>query len=87
MKILRYQFASNILEDALSVELIDETGAEIADICRYDGRNELKLNTFNNDIDLEVLQAFIEVARRELGAFEDGTPLSNAQQTQTLLID
>ncbi len=82
MKRLQYQISSNAFRDSLSVELIDADGDILAEISRLDGLNQLKLNTFNNDIDLAVLEEFILYARENLECFEDGSPLSEARTTQ-----
>jgi hypothetical protein len=81
MKILRWQTAGNVHDDSLSVELLDGDSV-VADFTRYDGRKELKINTFGNDIDLHVLEDFIRFARLKLGPFEDGSDLKSARATQ-----
>ncbi|QEW21537.1 hypothetical protein LA6_003749 [Marinibacterium anthonyi] len=82
MKRLQYQICSNVIRDSLSVELIDADGDILAEISHLDGLNQLKINTFDNDIDLAVLEEFILNARENLECFEDGSPLSEARTTQ-----
>lgn len=57
-------------------------GEVYAELSRYDGRNELSLNTFGKYIDLVVLEAFIAFARKTLEPFEDGAPWSEVRATQ-----
>ena len=82
MKNFRWQVAGNVQGNCLSVELIDEYGDVFADISRCDGPNALTLNTFGNDIDLGIVEAFIRVARERLECFEDGSLLTEARTNQ-----
>lgn len=81
MRVLSWQIAGNVHEDCLSVELLDN-GNMVADVSRYDRRNELKINTYGNDIDVVVLEEFIRFARLKLEPFEDGSALKTAHVTQ-----
>jgi hypothetical protein len=82
MKNFRWQLAGNIQDDAESIELIDDGGDMVADVTRYVGRKELKINTFGNDVDLAILEEFIRFARMKLDPFEDGSSLTTACVTQ-----
>lgn len=86
MKILRWQIAGNVQENCLSVELLDN-GDMVADVSRYDGTNELKINTYGNDIDVVVLEEFMRFARLKLEPFEDGSALKTARVTQSFSED
>ncbi|WOI34550.1 hypothetical protein R1T40_07420 [Tritonibacter scottomollicae] len=41
-----------------------------------------ELNSFGNDIDLGIVEAFIRVARERLERFEDGSSLTKARTNQ-----
>lgn len=86
MKIFRYQIAGNIHDDSMSVELLD-AGEVVADITRYDGSKELKINIFGDDVDLEVIEEFISFGRLKLEKFEDGSALATARRTQRFSLD
>jgi hypothetical protein len=44
-----------------------------------DANNTVLLNTFNNDVPLNVLESLIQFARERLEPFEDGSPLPKAE--------
>ncbi|MDB5658879.1 MAG: hypothetical protein JWS10_1494 [Cypionkella sp.] len=66
----------------MSVELIDSEGNTFANVVRYDGRNELKIDISGNGIDLGISENFIRLARLKLEPFEDGALLSDARAAQ-----
>ena len=72
------QTASNVQQDSLCVELLNENSDIVADVCRIDANNTLKINTFNNDLDVFIVEQLIQIARQRLGPFEDGTPIAEA---------
>jgi hypothetical protein len=84
MKKLRTQTASDIIRDGLGAELIDENGNVISEIFRCDSSHSVVVNTFNNDIELNIMNNFITYAMERLEPFEDGTPLINAENSSEI---
>ncbi|MEP3056418.1 hypothetical protein [Ascidiaceihabitans sp.] len=82
---LDWQIAGDIHRNTMSLEVWDEDQKHIADVIRYDDTNHLKINTYGNEIDLGVLKTVMELALEHLGAFEDGTPLTEATLIQEIL--
>jgi hypothetical protein len=75
--------ASDIARDGLGVELWDNEHNLVAEVFRCDANNTALLNTFNNDVPLNVLQSLIQFARERLEPFEDGSPLPKAEPMQS----
>ncbi|WP_425085489.1 hypothetical protein [Ruegeria profundi] len=82
---LDWQTAGDVTRNTKSLELWHEKQKHIADVIRDDDTNHLKINTYGNEIDLTVLQDVIELALDQLGAFEDGTPLTEATLFQKVV--
>ena len=72
---IRFQVASDVVRDGLGVELLDENNSVLAEVFRNDAKHELTLTCYSNDIPLVYVERLMEVAREELGMFEDGKPL------------
>jgi hypothetical protein len=70
----RTQLASDIVRDGLGVELIDVDDRVIAEVFRCDTDHSVTVAVFEH-LPLIVMEQFLETARRQLGEFEDGSPL------------
>ena len=68
--------ASDILRDGLGVELLDNSGAVIAEVFRSDRKRTVTITTFSGEVPLTAMQELIRYALERLDPFEDGTPLS-----------
>jgi len=77
----RLAVASDVIRDGLGMELEDASGAVVAEVFRSDRQHTLTVNTFGHNVPVEELVAMIEQAKVELEPFEDGTPLSEANNT------
>jgi hypothetical protein len=74
------QIASDVVHrDGLGVELIDPSGNVVAEVFRSDPDHTLVVCTFGNEIPFQPMRDLLERAWRDLGPFEDGTPLSEAR--------
>ena len=82
---LDWQTAGDIHRNTKSLELWDGDNNHIADITRYDDTNQLKINTYANELDIEVVEKMIALARKTLGEFEDGTSLDEASTSDEIL--
>ncbi len=82
---LDWQTAGDIHRNTKSLELWDGDNKHIADITRYDDTNHLKINTYANNLDVDVVEKMIALARKTLGDFEDGTALSEAEIADEIL--
>jgi hypothetical protein len=71
----RTQIASDVVRDGLGLELLDQKGNVIAEVFRSDTHHRIILNTFNNDIPIELIQKLVEEAKVALNPYEDGTPI------------
>jgi hypothetical protein len=78
--------ASDIVRDGLGVELWDNEHNLVVEVFRCDANNTVLLNTFNNDVPLNVLQSLIQFARERLEPFEDGSPLPEADSVTLNLV-
>lgn len=74
------QIASDVVHrDGLGVELVDSSGNVVAAVFRSDPDHTLVVCTFGNEIPFQPMRELLERAWRDLGPFEDGTPLSEAR--------
>ena len=71
----RYQFASDVVRDGLSLELTDERWNPLAKVFRCDADNTLTVSVFAGGLPFTEVERLVLMARKELGPFEDGTPL------------
>lgn len=72
----RTQIASDILHrDGLALELLDPSGAVVAEVFRDDGEKRVRVTTFQNEVPFSVFLEFCHEASSRLDPFEDGTPL------------
>ncbi|AYZ62277.1 hypothetical protein EGY31_02760 [Burkholderia multivorans] len=74
---MEYQFhvASDVLRDGLGVELTDTDGNVLAEVFRCDADNSLTVSLFSDGLPFPLVEKLVQLAREELGSFEDGTPL------------
>ena len=70
----QYQVVSDVIRDGISVELISGDQV-VAEVFRFDADRSLILTTFDNNLPLIVIEQLIAVARENLQASDDGTPL------------
>ncbi|MEC7120137.1 MAG: hypothetical protein VXW65_09585 [Pseudomonadota bacterium] len=68
------QVSSDVVRNRISVELLSGDQV-VAEVFRCDTDRSLIITTFSNDLPLVVIEELIAVAREELQAFDDGTPL------------
>jgi len=71
----RYQFISDIVRDGLGLELTDERGDPLAVVFRCDANKTLTVSLFAEGLPFTEIERLMQIARKELGPFEDGTPL------------
>jgi hypothetical protein len=71
----RFQVASDVRRDGLGVELTDAVGNVLAEVFRCDADNSLTVSLFSEELPFAQIEALVLMAREELVAFEDGTPL------------
>jgi hypothetical protein len=71
------------VRDGLGVELWDNKHNLVAGVFRCDANNTVLLNTFNNNVPLNILQSFLQFAREKLEPFEDGSPLPKPEPIQS----
>ena len=74
----RIQIASDIIRDGLGVELLGEGQNPVAEVFRSDKDLTLALNTFGNDIPVNILEDLLAYAKHTLEPFEAGKPLTQA---------
>ena len=77
----RFVLASAITEkfDGIGVELLDASDNIVAGVFREDSDNTLIFYcNVEDDLPFTVIEQLLEVAKRNLGPFEDKTPLSEA---------
>ena len=55
-------------------------GECIAVVERFDTEKTLRFELLTSSLDVACVQAILEIAQKELRAFEDGTPLSEAKR-------
>ena len=73
----RVQLASDVIRDGLGLELL-RADRVVAEVFRCDANRSLTVTTFDQNIPLTAMEAFIAMARVRLGDFEDGSPLPTA---------
>lgn len=78
------QIASNVDEDSLSLEILDEAGVCVAVVARIDSGNTLKFILYSDSMDVGCVQEILRIAETELVAFEDGTPLNEAKRVHCI---
>ncbi|ASL76850.1 hypothetical protein OZ675_23350 (plasmid) [Ralstonia pseudosolanacearum] len=71
----RFQFASDVQRNGLGLELLDANSEVVAEVFRSDANHSLEVSIFQMDLPFVQVERLLRVARTELGAFEDGTPL------------
>lgn len=71
----RYQFAADIVRDGMSLELTDERWNVLAKVFRCDADHTLTVFVFAEGLPFTEIERLVLRARKELGPFEDGTPL------------
>ena len=76
------QLASDVIRDGLRFELVNEHDRVAAEVFRCDADHSVTVNVFENSLPEDVLDEFIEHARRRLGDFEDGTSLPEKFKVQ-----
>ncbi len=70
----RTQRASDVIRDGLGVELIGPGYEVLAEVFRCDSDHTLTVSIFER-LPFSAVEWLIGIARDEVGAFEDGTPL------------
>jgi hypothetical protein len=76
----QYQMASDIVRDGLGIELLDEYRNVVAEVFRCDANNSLTISLFSEEMPFTEVEKLLQMARRELEQFEDGTPLPEPLQ-------
>ena len=71
----RYQIVSDVVRDGLGVEFLDAANKVIAEVFRCDRDKTTVFELFDQSVPEAVMATLIELARRELRAYEDGTPI------------
>lgn len=71
----RFQIASDVIRDGLGVELVDSIGKVLAEVFRCDADHSLTISLFADGLPFPLIEKLVLMARSELGAFEDGSPL------------
>ena len=71
----RFQIASDVVRGGLGVELLDDAGDVVAEVFRCDANNSLTISLFAEELPFVQVEKLVQMARNELGQFEDGTPL------------
>lgn len=71
----RYQVASDVIRDGLGLELVDEHSNVLAEVFRCDANNSVTISLFSEGLPFAEVEKLVLMARKELGSFEDGTPL------------
>lgn len=69
------QVVSDVIRDGLGLELIDGSNQIAAEVFRCDADQTVTVRVFEKNVPDDVLAELIELARAELGNFENGTPL------------
>lgn len=86
MKKFDWQTAGDIHRNTMSLELWDNSiNKQVAEVTRYDETNSLKLSIHTQELDVDTIERLIALARKHLGGFEDGTPLSDAKISAQIL--
>jgi hypothetical protein len=78
MEVMRVQLASDVAADTMSLELWDQDDVLRAEVRRSDGDGRVTFVTYGREIDLALVQQFVDLAVARLGPFENGRPLGQA---------
>ncbi|WP_371766061.1 hypothetical protein [Massilia sp.] len=76
----RYQFASDVVRDGMGLELTDERWNVLADVFRCDANKSLTISLFSEGLPFTEIEKLGSMAWKELGSFEDGTPLPEQRE-------
>ncbi|WP_323143291.1 hypothetical protein [Massilia phyllosphaerae] len=76
----RYQFASDVIRDSMGLELTDESWNVLAKVFRCDADHSLTISSFSEGLPFTEIEKLVLMARKELGPFEDGTPLPERRE-------
>lgn len=79
----RFQVASDVRRDGLGIELADTVGNVLAEVFRCDADNSLTVSLFAEGVPFAQVEALVLMAREQLTAFEDGTPLPEPVARET----
>ncbi|UWR96381.1 hypothetical protein [Phaeobacter inhibens] len=80
MNTLTTQVASDVENDSLILEVLSEDGECLVIVERLDSDRKLRFQVFTEFLDAACVQEILEIAKKELQAFEDGTALSEAKR-------
>jgi hypothetical protein len=69
------QIASDVIRDGLGMELLDGVENIAAEVFRCDADHTVTLRVFVEGVPQVVIDELVEVSRKHLEAFEDGSPL------------
>ena len=64
-----------MIRDGLGLELLDASHTVVAEVFRCDADHTVTVRVFQESIPSSILAELVEMSRRELGSFEDGTAL------------
>lgn len=80
MENYRYQIASDVQRDGLGLELITDDYNIVAEVFRSDKEKTLTFRCFSEaELPLSIVEQMLEIAKRELEPFEDGSLLIDAK--------
>ena len=74
----KMQLASNVIEDGMGLELLNEAGNVVADVFRSDRMKSVDLKVWDPAVTEENIAKLAEAALQRLDPFSDGTPLASA---------
>jgi hypothetical protein len=66
---------ADVVRDGLGVELKDDRRKVVAEVFRCDADTSLTISLFAEELPFLEVEKLVQMARSELGQFEDGTPL------------
>ena len=75
----RYQIVSDVVRDGLGVEFLDAKNNVVAEVFRCDRDKTTVAEVFEQSVPRSAIPRLIELARRELREYEDGTPISEIE--------
>lgn len=67
--------ASDVIRDGLGVELLDGEENVAAEVFRCDADHTVTVRVFAEGVPQVMVDELVEIARKRLEAFEDGSPL------------
>jgi hypothetical protein len=76
----RYQIVSDVIRDGLGVEFLDAGNKVVAEVFRCDRDKTTVFELFEQSVPESAIPALIELARRELRTYEDGTPIGEVNR-------